>query len=133
MRDGKMLTDPRYADRMVGAVEQNKIPYQGELLLGGTTDVCAMQLVSGGIPVGCRSIPRQYPATPLEMIDFGDFQDVMKIGYCRLAHEGIETGLNYRRDVTFHEDATRMTTGSTGHMMTSINNLFIALIRQAIF
>jgi len=46
---------------------------------------------------------------------------------------GIETGLNYRRDVTFHEDATRMTIGHTGHVMASINNLVIALARQAKF
>ena len=51
----------------------------------------------------------------------------------RREHWGIETGLHYRRDVTFHEDATRMTVGHTGHVMASINNLVIALTRQAKF
>ena len=51
----------------------------------------------------------------------------------RRAHWGIETGLHYRRDVTFKEDATRMTIGSTGKSMASINNLVIALIHQANF
>ena len=51
----------------------------------------------------------------------------------RRAHWGIETGLHYRRDVTFHEDATRMTIGHTGHVMASINNLVLALIHQAKF
>jgi len=51
----------------------------------------------------------------------------------RRAHWGIETGLHYRRDVTFKEDATRMTIGHTGHVMASINNLIIALTRQAKF
>lgn len=51
----------------------------------------------------------------------------------RREHWGIETGLHYRRDVTFKEDATRMTIGSTGNVMASINNLVIALIRQANF
>ncbi len=51
----------------------------------------------------------------------------------RRAHWGIETGLNYRRDVTFKEDATRMTIGNTGKIMASINNLVIALIQQAKF
>ena len=46
---------------------------------------------------------------------------------------GIETGLHYRRDVTFKEDATRMTIGNTGKVMASINNLVIALISQANF
>jgi predicted transposase YbfD/YdcC len=45
----------------------------------------------------------------------------------------IETGLHYRRDVTFQEDATRMTVGNTAKVMASLNNLAIALIRQAKF
>lgn len=51
----------------------------------------------------------------------------------RRTHWGIETGLHYRRDVTFKEDATRMTVGNTGKVMASINNLVLALIRQAKF
>jgi predicted transposase YbfD/YdcC len=51
----------------------------------------------------------------------------------RRSHWGIETGLHYRRDFTFKEDATRMTVGNTGKVMASINNLVIALTRQAKF
>lgn len=51
----------------------------------------------------------------------------------RRAHWGIEAGLHYRRDVTLKEDATRMTVGNTGIIMASINNLVLALIRQAKF
>ena len=51
----------------------------------------------------------------------------------RRAYWGIEAGLHYRRDVTLKEDATRMTVGNTGIIMTSINNLVLALIRQAKF
>lgn len=51
----------------------------------------------------------------------------------RRAHWGIETGLHYRRDVTLKEDATRMTVGNMGKVMASINNLILALIRQAGF
>lgn len=51
----------------------------------------------------------------------------------RRAHWGIETGLHYRRDFTLKEDATRMTVGNTGKIMASINNLVLALIRQANF
>jgi predicted transposase YbfD/YdcC len=51
----------------------------------------------------------------------------------RRAHWGIETGLHYRRDVTLKEDATRMTVGNMGKVMASINNLVLALIRQAGF
>ncbi len=40
---------------------------------------------------------------------------------------GIENGLHYRRDVTFHEDATRLTIGQAGHNMAILNNLVIGL------
>ena len=53
--------------------------------------------------------------------------------HIRRAHWGIETGLHYRRDVTLKEDATRMTVGNAGKVTASINNLVLALIRQAKF
>lgn len=40
---------------------------------------------------------------------------------------GIENGLHYRRDVTLHEDATRLTLGNAGHIMATLNNLVIGL------
>jgi predicted transposase YbfD/YdcC len=40
---------------------------------------------------------------------------------------GIESGLHYRRDVTLHEDNTRLTVGQAGHTMAIINNLVIGL------
>ena len=43
------------------------------------------------------------------------------------AYWGIENGLHYRRDVTLHEDATRLTIGNAGHIMAAINNLVIGL------
>jgi predicted transposase YbfD/YdcC len=39
----------------------------------------------------------------------------------------IENGLHYRRDVTLHEDATRMTVGNAGRIMAALNNLVIGL------
>jgi predicted transposase YbfD/YdcC len=41
---------------------------------------------------------------------------------------GIENGLHYRRDVTFQEDATRMTRKSMGRAMATINNLVSSLL-----
>ena len=46
---------------------------------------------------------------------------------------GIENGLNYRRDVTFQEDLTRMTRKSFARAMTTINNLVISLFNHAGF
>jgi hypothetical protein len=51
----------------------------------------------------------------------------------RRKHWLIETGLHYRRDVTFREDATRMTKGAAGRILATIHNLVLALIKQAGF
>ena len=69
---------------------------------------------------GITSLTRQ-EASPLRLLNI------------RRAHWGIETGLHFRRDVTLKEDATRMTVGNMGKVMASINNLVLALIRQAHF
>jgi predicted transposase YbfD/YdcC len=41
---------------------------------------------------------------------------------------GIENGLHYRRDVTLHEDRTRMTQRNTGRVMACLNNLVLGLL-----
>lgn len=46
-------------------------------------------------------------------------------------HWGIENGLHRRRDVTFGEDATRLTCGHAGHAMAALNNLVIGVLRHA--
>lgn len=51
----------------------------------------------------------------------------------RRAHWGIETGSHYRRDVTLREDTTRFTIGNGAPVLAHINNLTLALIRQAGF
>lgn len=43
---------------------------------------------------------------------------------------GIESGLHYRRDVTFQEDQTRMSQKSMGRVMAIINNLVIGLLNS---
>lgn len=72
------------------------------------------------VEFGITSLTRQ-AASPLRLLSI------------RRAHWGIETGLHYRRDVTLQEDATRMTVGNTAKVMASINNLVLALLRQANF
>ena len=79
IRDGGMLADPRIIDWMTRTAEKGHIPYQREVLLGGTTDARAMQLVRGGIPVGCISIPCRYVHTPSEMVDMRDVDNAVKL------------------------------------------------------
>ena len=56
-----------------------------------------------------------------------------KVLKLRRAHWLIETGLHYRRDVTFHEDATRMTIGPAARILSIIHDLVLGLLKQAGF
>jgi predicted transposase YbfD/YdcC len=57
----------------------------------------------------------------------------IKILKVRRSHWAIETGLHYRRDVTFHEDATRMTIGASGSILSVVHNLVLGLLKRAGF
>jgi endoglucanase len=79
IRDGGMISDPQIVNWMVHTAEKVKLPYQREVLLGGTTDARAMQLVRAGIPVGCVSIPCRYVHSPSEMVDINDVDNAVKL------------------------------------------------------
>ena len=70
------------------------------------------------IEFGITSIPREQ-ASPAKVLQ------------SRRKHWLIETGLHYRRDVTFREDATRMTIGAAGRILATVHNLVIGLIKRA--
>jgi endoglucanase len=74
-----MLADPRIVQWMIKTAEKNRIPYQREILLGGTTDATAMQVSRAGVPVGCISIPCRYVHAPSEMVDLSDVQNAVKL------------------------------------------------------
>ncbi len=72
IRDGGMLSDPRVVRWMIDGAEEAGIPYQREVLPGGTTDARAIQLARAGVPAGCLSIPCRYIHSPSEMVDYDD-------------------------------------------------------------
>ena len=55
------------------------MPYQMEVLEGGTTDARAIQLSRAGVPAGCLSIPTRYIHSPSEMVDFRDVQQCVQL------------------------------------------------------
>ncbi len=57
---------------MIERCQADKIPYQLELLTGGTTDASVIQLTDAGVPSGCISIPTRYLHTTSETVDIGD-------------------------------------------------------------
>lgn len=72
------------------------------------------------VEYGMTSLPR-YKANAARLLNM------------RRQYWQIETGLHYRRDVTFREDATRMTIGAAGKILAMIHNLVIWLLKLAGF
>jgi tetrahedral aminopeptidase len=79
IRDGGMLSDPRVVKWMEATAEKAKIPYQREILEGGTTDARVIQLTRAGVPAGCISIPCRYVHSPSEMVDYRDVENAVKL------------------------------------------------------
>ncbi len=79
IQDPGMIADPRIVQWMIRTAEKNKLPYQREVLLVGSTDARAMQLVRAGVPVGALSIPVRYVHSPSEMVDYTDVQNSVKL------------------------------------------------------
>src|SRR3990172_6017973 len=75
IKDGGMLADIRIVNWMIRVAEKNKIPFQREILEGGTTDAKAIQVSRSGVPAGCISIPCRYVHSPSEMVDIDDVEN----------------------------------------------------------
>ena len=79
VKDGGMLAHPAVKDLLVETAEELEIPYQLEVLEGGTTDAMAIQVSRDGVPAGCLSIPCRYVHTPSEMVDHNDVSNAVKL------------------------------------------------------
>lgn len=79
VKDSGMIADPRVVRWMADTAEQAGIPYQLEILEGGSTDARAMQLTRAGVAAGCLSIPCRYIHTPSEMVDYDDVQNAVRL------------------------------------------------------
>jgi len=72
--DSGLIVPPAVRDWMINRAEADKIPYQREVLTGGTTDAAAVQTAQAGVPSGCISIPTRFLHTTSETVDLSDVQ-----------------------------------------------------------
>jgi endoglucanase len=77
--DSGMLSHPGLKDLLIETAEAEEIPYQLEVLSGGTTDAAAIQLAHSGVPSGCISLACRYFHTPSEMVDMDDVENTVKL------------------------------------------------------
>lgn len=67
-----LIAHPKIYDFLVSLAEKHKIPYQVEVIPGGTTDASAIALNKEGVPAGTISIPARYIHSPVEVVDLSD-------------------------------------------------------------
>jgi endoglucanase len=90
--DGGMLAHPAVKDLMIERAEAAQIPYQLEILRGGTTDALVIQVARAGVPAGCLSIPTRHLHTPSEMVDLNDVQNAVRL-LVEILSQPIDLGL----------------------------------------
>jgi putative aminopeptidase FrvX len=79
VKDSGMLAHPGIKNLLIESAEAAGIPYQLEVLAGGTTDAAAIQLARSGVPAGCVSIACRYFHTQSEMVDTDDVKNAVQL------------------------------------------------------
>ncbi len=74
-----LIAHPAVRRLLVEVATGEGIPYQLEVLPGGTTDASAIQLTREGIPAGAVSVPTRYVHSPVEVISLSDAVNSVKL------------------------------------------------------
>jgi len=76
---GGLIANPLVRKWMVDAAEAAGIPFQLEVLEGGTTDAAAIQMSKEGTPAGCISIPSRYVHSSSEIVSRKDLDNSVEL------------------------------------------------------
>lgn len=74
-----IIVHKEIVDKLIEVANKLGIPYQLEVLPGGTTDASAIQLNREGVPTGVVSIPTRYLHSPVEVADINDAINATKL------------------------------------------------------
>jgi endoglucanase len=74
-----LITHPKVKELLVNTAKKNRIPYQLEVGIGGTTDATAIHLTREGIPSGVISIPTRYLHSSVEVASMKDIRNMIKL------------------------------------------------------
>jgi endoglucanase len=77
--DSGMIVPPKVLRLMIDAAEENKIPYQLEAGLPGSTDAARILLTRDGVPSGVISIPTRYIHSPTSLLNLEDVENAVKL------------------------------------------------------
>jgi endoglucanase len=77
--DMGLIAHPKVVRLLIDAAEENKIPYQLETGLPGSTDAARISLTREGVPSGVISIPTRYIHSPSSLLDLEDAGKAVKL------------------------------------------------------
>lgn len=77
--DRGLIAHPDVVAALEQAARDAGVPWQREILLGGSTDGAAIHKSRGGVPTGVISIPCRYVHAPCEMVDLRDLEGAVRI------------------------------------------------------
>lgn len=77
--DKGLITHPKILKLLIDAAEENKIPYQLETGLPGSTDAARISLTREGVPSGVISIPTRYIHSPASLLSSKDVENTVKL------------------------------------------------------
>jgi endoglucanase len=77
--DAGMIVPPKILRLLIDAAKQNKIPYQLETLMGGSTDAARILITREGVPSGAISVPTRYIHSPTSMLDLEDTENTIRL------------------------------------------------------
>lgn len=87
VKDSSVICDPGFVEFLCALAEEKKIPYQREILEGGGTDTCAMQVAGGGSHATAISVPTRYIHSNAETICKKDYDACVALTAALLERE----------------------------------------------
>jgi len=77
--DAGLITHPKILRWLLDSAEEEKIPYQVETGLMGSTDAARIMLTRQGIPSGNISVPTRYIHSPVAVLNLKDVENSAKL------------------------------------------------------
>jgi putative aminopeptidase FrvX len=77
--DSGLITHPKVLHWLIDSAEEEKIPFQLESGLLGSTDAARISITRQGIPCGTVSIPTRYIHSPVGMVSLKDIEASAKL------------------------------------------------------
>jgi endoglucanase len=77
--DAGLITHPKVLRLLIDVAEENKIPYQLETGLMGSTDAARISLTRQGVPSGTVSVATRYIHSPFAVLSLKDAENSAKL------------------------------------------------------